>query len=53
MDILIRQRHRLITAPLSFCYKTTLSIIALKYRYYDQSHFIHHFKRFYGLAPGQ
>ncbi|MFM1652236.1 DUF6597 domain-containing transcriptional factor [Brevibacillus sp. B_LB10_24] len=30
-----------------------LTDIALKYGYYDQPHFIHHFKRFYGLSPGQ
>jgi AraC-like DNA-binding protein len=27
--------------------------LALKYEYYDQSHFIHCFKRLYGLAPNQ
>lgn len=27
--------------------------IAVKYGYYDQSHFIHTFKRLYGLAPNQ
>ncbi|SFL24221.1 Helix-turn-helix domain-containing protein [Paenibacillus sp. 1_12] len=27
--------------------------IAVKYGYYDQPHFIHNFKRFYGLAPNE
>ncbi|MDQ8733927.1 helix-turn-helix transcriptional regulator [Paenibacillus sp. LHD-38] len=27
--------------------------IAVKYGYYDQPHFIHNFKRFYGLTPNQ
>ncbi|MCD9026405.1 helix-turn-helix transcriptional regulator [Cohnella silvisoli] len=27
--------------------------MAVKYGYYDQPHFIHNFKRFYGLAPKQ
>lgn len=37
-------------------YKRTQSSftdIAVKFGYYDQPHFIHHFKRYYGLAPNQ
>ncbi|MFC4619483.1 DUF6597 domain-containing transcriptional factor [Camelliibacillus cellulosilyticus] len=30
-----------------------LTDLAVKYGYYDQSHFIRHFKRYYGLLPGQ
>ncbi|GIQ69045.1 hypothetical protein XYCOK13_18690 [Xylanibacillus composti] len=27
--------------------------IAIQYGYYDQSHLIQHFKRYYGMSPGQ
>ncbi|UVI33732.1 helix-turn-helix transcriptional regulator [Paenibacillus spongiae] len=33
--------------------RSRLTDLALKYGYYDQSHFIRHFKRYYGLAPKQ
>ena len=32
---------------------TRFTDMAVQYGYYDQSHFIHHFKRFYGLVPNQ
>ncbi|OPA80966.1 hypothetical protein BVG16_01050 [Paenibacillus selenitireducens] len=32
---------------------TRFTDMDVQYGYYDQSHFIHHFKRFYGLAPNQ
>lgn len=32
---------------------TRFTDMAVQYGYYDQSHFIHHFKRYYGLVPNQ
>lgn len=33
--------------------KCSLGELAISGGYYDQSHFIHHFQRYYGLSPGQ
>lgn len=33
--------------------QSRLTDLAAKYGYYDQPHFIHHFKRYYGLSPNQ
>jgi AraC-like DNA-binding protein len=33
--------------------QSSFTDIAVKFGYYDQPHFIHHFKRYYGLAPNQ